>query len=268
MTAPMREADGSRSVGLATPIAQHRPHEGWIEGSMATGRPAVFRPAAPAHDHAPADVDAVLERLGLAPAPRQLTADDRRRFEVQLGDILGALGLDLDTPSTRDTPRRLLSALIEATDGYEGDPKLVTAFETECRGGADCELAQIVEGPIPFSSLCEHHALPFVGEAWVGYIAHERILGISKLTRLVRVVARRFAVQERVTHDIADALVGLTNAHGVAVYVVAEHMCAHTRGVREPATRTRTTAYRGAFEHDAGLRAEFRDLAGIGRGEQ
>jgi GTP cyclohydrolase I len=208
--------------------------------------------------------DLILEELSLAPARSRPSPEDMARYTRNLGEILAALGLDLDTPSTRDTPRRFLDALVEATDGYEGDPKLVTAFPTECRGRSDCELAQIVEGPIEFSALCEHHALPFVGQAWVGYIAHEQILGISKLTRLVRVVTRRFAVQERLNQTIADTVESLTQAHGVAVYLEADHMCVGTRGVREHGSRTRTTAYRGAYERDASLRAEFRDLV---RGE-
>ena len=207
--------------------------------------------------------DLILEELSLGPARHRPSAADLERFEGYVGEILGSLGLDLDTPSTRDTPRRFLDALVESTDGYEGDPKLVTAFPTECRGRSDCELAQIVEGPIEFTSLCEHHALPFVGRAWIGYIAHEQILGISKLTRLVRVVTRRFAVQERLTQSIADAVESLTQAHGVAVYLEADHLCVRTRGVREHASRTRTTAYRGAYEHDPSVRAEFRDLAGM-----
>ncbi len=205
--------------------------------------------------------DLILEELSLAPAPRRPAAADMERYAGYVAEILASLGLDLDTPSTRDTPRRFLDALVEATDGYEGDPKLVTAFPTECRGRSDCELAQIVEGPIEFSSLCEHHALPFVGRAWIGYIAHEQILGISKLTRLVRIVTRRFAVQERLTQSIADAVESLTQAHGVAVYLEADHMCVRTRGVREHGSRTRTTAYRGAYEHDPSIRAEFRELA-------
>ena len=187
---------------------------------------------------------------------------------MYLAEILGALGLDLATSATLDTPHRFLSALIEATDGYEGDPKLVTSFATECRGTSDCELAQIVEGPIAFSSICEHHALPFIGNVWLGYVAHEEILGISKLTRLVRLVTRRFAVQERLTHSLADSIESLTHAHGVAVFIEAEHMCMRTRGVREHGTRTRTTAYRGVYERDASLRSEFRDIAGITRGDR
>jgi GTP cyclohydrolase I len=203
----------------------------------------------------------ILEELSLERAPRDFSEANIERYAGNIAEILAALGLDLDTPGTRDTPRRFLSALIEATDGYDGDPKLVTAFPTECRGGSDCELAQIVEGPIEFSALCEHHALPFVGRAWLGYIAHEQILGISKLTRLVRVITRRFAVQERLAQSIADAIESLTQAHGVAVYLEADHMCVRIRGVREHGSLTRTTAYRGAYERDPSLRAEFRELA-------
>ena len=154
----------------------------------------------------------------LATSPRSIDAADRRRFEGYVSEILTALGMDLNTPGTAETPRRYLQALFDATDGYEGDPKLLTAFPTECYGDASCELAQIVEGPIPFFSLCEHHALPFHGQAYVGYVAHDQIIGISKLTRLVRVFTRRFGVQERMTHQIAVALGELLGAHGVAVY--------------------------------------------------
>ncbi|HEY3522647.1 MAG TPA: GTP cyclohydrolase I [Candidatus Limnocylindrales bacterium] len=196
---------------------------------------------------------------------RPLDPEQRARFEEHLAEILAALGLDLGTTATMHTPRRLLAALEDATDGYDGDPKLVTAFPTECHGGANCELAQIVEGPIPFFALCEHHALPFFGRAWLGYVAHEEILGISKLTRLVRVLTRRFGVQERMTHELADSLEELTDAHGVAVYLEAQHLCTQMRGVREHESVTRTTAYRGVYAHDPSLRSEFREIGGIGR---
>jgi GTP cyclohydrolase I len=171
--------------------------------------------------------------------------------------------MDLDTPGTAATPQRFLQALFDATEGYEGDPKLLTAFPTECHGGASCEIAQIVEGPIPFFSLCEHHAMPFFGRAYVAYVAHEQIIGISKLTRLVRVITRRFGVQERMTHQVADELMRLMNAHGVAVYMEAHHLCTQMRGVREDSPMTRTTAYRGTYETNAALRGEFLDLSGL-----
>jgi GTP cyclohydrolase I len=196
---------------------------------------------------------------------RELDPATRRRFEGYLGEILGTLGMDLDTPGTADTPRRFLQAMFDATEGYAGDPKLVTVFPTECQGDANCELSQIVEGPIPFFALCEHHALPFFGTAYVGYVAHDQIIGISKLTRLVRVLTRRFGVQERMTHQIATGLGDLLNAHGVAVFMEADHLCTQMRGVREDHATTRTTAYRGVYERDAALRGEFYTVAGIGR---
>jgi GTP cyclohydrolase I len=108
-------------------------------------------------------------------------------------------------------------------------------------------------------------ALPFFGRAYVGYVAGDRILGISKLTRLVRIFAKRFSVQERMTHQIADVLADLVDAQGVAVYLVADHMCTQMRGVNESNSSTRTTAYRGAYERDRALRSEFFELAGVGR---
>jgi GTP cyclohydrolase I len=205
-----------------------------------------------------------LEHLTLP--PRTFSTEDRARYETNLREIFGALGMDLDTPGTADTPRRFLQAMIDATAGYEGDPKLVTVFPTECHGDANCELAQIVEGPIPFHALCEHHALPFFGHAYVGYVAHDEIIGISKLTRLVRMVTARFGVQERMTHQAADTLAGLLGAHGVAIYLEAQHLCTQMRGVREHQAVTRTTAFRGVYERDPALRSEFYDLSGLRRG--
>src|SRR5207253_2935407 len=170
------------------------------------------------------------------------------RFEANIREIFEALGMEMDTPGTEQTPGRFLKALFDATEGYEGDPKLVTAFPTECRGGPDCHLSQVVEGPIPYYSLCEHHAFPFFGNAFVGYIAHENIIGISKLTRLVRLFARRFSVQERMGVQIADTLDRLLHPHGVAVHLEAVHLCTQMRGVREEQSRTWTAFWRGNYE--------------------
>src|SRR5712671_3289807 len=137
---------------------------------------------------------------------RRIAPEDRKRFEGYLREIFTALGMPPRTAGTATTPERHLRAMFEATDGYEGDPKLITAFPTECKGGPDCKVSQVIEGPIPFYSLCEHHALPFFGHAYVGYIAHDNILGISKLTRIVRLFARRFTVQERIGREIADLI--------------------------------------------------------------
>ncbi|HET9111544.1 MAG TPA: GTP cyclohydrolase I FolE [Ktedonobacterales bacterium] len=195
--------------------------------------------------------------------PRCLSEERLRRFEGYMAEIFSAFGMDMHTPATEKTPQRFIRALMDSTDGYEGDPKLLTVFETECRGGPDCRLSQVIEGPIPFYSLCEHHALPFFGRAYVGYIAHEHIIGISKLTRLVRLFARRFTVQERVGQEIAEALETMLQPHGVAVYLEAHHLCTEMRGVRETAPMTRTTFWRGHYETDPALRAEFFTASGV-----
>lgn len=198
--------------------------------------------------------------------PRALDADQVRRFEGYMAEIFTALGMDLATPATAATPARFVRALVDATGGYEGDPKLLTVFSTECRGGPDCRLSQVIEGPIPFYALCEHHALPFYGHAYVGYIAHEGIIGISKLTRLVRLFARRFTVQERLGQQIADTLETLLVPHGVGVYLEAHHLCTQMRGVRETLPQTRTTFWRGEYETSPALRAEFFVACGLPRG--
>lgn len=196
---------------------------------------------------------------------RQINDEQRRRFEGYAAEILAAFGMDLETAATRDTPHRFIQAFFDATDGYDGDPKLLKVFDTECRGDPDCHLAQVIEGPIQFFSLCEHHAFPFYGQAYVGYIAHENIIGISKLTRLVRLFSKRFAVQERIGQQIADYLQESLHPHGVAVYLEAHHLCVAMRGVREAAPMTRTTVWRGRFAEDAALRAEFFTACGLQR---
>ena len=188
---------------------------------------------------------------------RTISPEQWRRFEGYVAEIFEAFGMDLDTPGTVRTPERFLRALYDSTAGYEGDPKLLTAFPTECRGGPDCRISQVIEGPISFFALCEHHSLPFFGVAHVGYIAHEHIIGLSKLTRLVRVFARRFTVQERIGQEVADLLVKLLEPHGVAVNLHAVHLCTQMRGVSEEQSRTWTSFWRGNYESDLGLRDEF-----------
>jgi GTP cyclohydrolase I len=192
-----------------------------------------------------------------AVCPRTIAPEQWRRFEGYMKEIFTAMGMPPSSPSTVDTPRRFLHAIFDATSGYEGDEKLVTAFPTECRGGPDCRISQVVEGPIPFFSLCEHHSLPFFGRAYVGYIAHEHILGLSKLTRLVRLYGRRFSVQERIGQQLAEALERILAPHGVAVHLEAVHLCTQMRGVREIESSTRTSYWRGNYDGDAQLRAEF-----------
>ena len=202
-------------------------------------------------------------RVAMHLHPRHISEEQMQRFESYMTEIFTAFGMETDTPATVKTPQRFIRALYDITEGYEGDPKLLTVFETECRGGPDCRLSQVIEGPIQFFSLCEHHALPFYGRAYVGYIAHEHIIGISKLTRMVRLFAKRFTVQERVGQQIAEALETMLQPHGVAVYLEAKHLCTEMRGVRENAPLTRTTFWRGNYENDPALRSEFFTACGL-----
>lgn len=199
---------------------------------------------------------------------RQISDEQFHKFEGYAAEIFSAFGLDLNTAATKDTPRRFIKALFDSTEGYDGDPKLLRVFDTECRGEPDCRLSQVIEGPIPFFALCEHHALPFYGKAYVGYIAHENIVGISKLTRLVRLFAKRFSVQERIGQQIADTLETMLHPHGVAVYLEAHHLCMEMRGVREISPITRTTVWREHFAEDPMLRSEFFTACGLQRNER
>jgi GTP cyclohydrolase I len=189
--------------------------------------------------------------------PRNMTGEQLERFEGYMAEIFAALEMDVDSSSTVDTPARFVRAMLDATAGYDGDEKLITAFETECQGGPDCELSQIIEGPIQFYALCEHHALPFHGRAFVVYTANAEIIGISKLIRLVRLFSRRFTVQERIGQQVAEALEELLHPHGVAVYIEADHLCTQMRGVRDGSAKTRTTSWRGEYNENPALRSEF-----------
>jgi GTP cyclohydrolase I len=197
--------------------------------------------------------------------PRTVSEQELDKFEGYMAEIFTAMGMDVHTRGTQQTPQRFVRALLDSTAGYDGDSKLLTVFDTECPEGPDCRLSQVVEGPIQFYALCEHHALPFYGKAYVAYIARERIIGISKLTRLVRLFARRFTVQERMGQQVADSLETMLHPHGVAVYLEAHHMCTQMRGVQESASLTRTTVWRGDYQTDAALRSEFLLSCGVTR---
>jgi GTP cyclohydrolase IA len=215
------------------------------------------------HTHDSQEADEINSALTLR--SRLITPEQIRRFEGYMAEIFTAFGMDLNTSATIDTPRRYIAALRDITDGYDGDPKVLKVFPTECRGGPDCRLSQVIEGPIRFFSLCEHHALPFYGVAYVGYIGHETIIGISKLTRLVRMYAKRFSVQERIGQQVADALISMLQPHGVAVYLEAHHLCTQMRGVEATAPKTRTTFWRGEYDNNPALRAEFFVACGLER---
>jgi GTP cyclohydrolase IA len=202
-------------------------------------------------------------RLAMEVRGRRVSSEQIRTFEGYMAEIFSAFGMDLHTPATERTPERYVRALFDATEGYEGDPKLLTAFPTECRGEPDCLVNQIIEGPIPFFALCEHHAFPFHGHAYVGYIPCEHIIGISKLTRLVRLYAKRFTVQERIGEEIINILEAMLQPHGAAVYLEAHHLCTQMRGVRASVPMTRTTFWRGEYASNPSLRTEILAVSGV-----
>jgi GTP cyclohydrolase I len=179
---------------------------------------------------------------------------DATRAEQAVADLLDALGVDRHSEALRHTPRRVASTFAEL---LRPEPFQATTFPND--GGYD-EL--VVVSDIAFSSLCEHHLLPFVGVAHVGYLPGERIVGLSKLPRLVEHRARRLQVQERLTGEIADWLEETLHPRGVGVVMEATHLCMSLRGVRQPAARTTTSALRGCLRDDPRSRQELFDLIG------
>lgn len=173
--------------------------------------------------------------------------------EAAAADLLAALGLDLTQESLVDTPRRMARALHELMAPEEFE---LTSFANE--EGYD-ELVLVRD--IPVRSLCEHHMLPFVGVAHVGYLPDRRILGLSKLARMVELHSRRPQTQERLTTAVADHLRRELEPAGVGVVVEAEHTCMTLRGARAPGARTLTSAVLGRLREDPSSRAEFLSLA-------
>jgi GTP cyclohydrolase IA len=167
-------------------------------------------------------------------------------------ELLLGLGIDTDAEGLRDTPRRVAQAYAEL---LSPQPFTATTFPNE--EGYD-EL--VVAREIPFHSLCEHHLIPFVGVAHVAYLPGARIVGLSKLARVVEHFARRLQVQERMTVQIADWLESELAPKGVGVVLDAEHFCMTIRGVQKPGARTTTSALRGRVRSDERTRAEFLSL--------
>ena len=167
-------------------------------------------------------------------------------------DLLVALGQDPDSEHLRETPQRVARAYEELLTPAHVD---ATTFPND--EGYD-EL--VVVRDIPFHSLCEHHLLPFVGKAHISYLPKDRIVGLSKLARVVEHFSRNLQVQERMTQQIANWLEEQLAPRGVGVVLAAEHMCMRLRGVKAPGTMTVTSALRGALRNDARTRGEFLDL--------
>jgi GTP cyclohydrolase I len=184
-------------------------------------------------------------------------AIDMAAAERAAHDLLTALGVDLDGESVRDTPGRMARMYAEL---LTPTPFVATTFPND--GGYD-EL--VVATGIQFHSLCEHHLLPFAGVAHVGYLPGERIVGLSKLARVVEHFSRSLQVQERLTVQIAGWLDQHLAPRGVGVVLEAEHMCMSLRGVQKPGARTVTSALHGRLRDDSRTRQEFMSLTGGSR---
>jgi GTP cyclohydrolase I len=194
------------------------------------------------------------EELARHPRSAYRPRIDRHRAETAARELLEALAIDVTDESTRETPRRMVDVYAELLSPSAFNP---TTFPND--GGYD-EL--VVAREIPFHSLCEHHLLPFVGVAHLGYLPGERIIGLSKLGRVVDYFARSVQVQERLTTQIAGWLEDELKPKGVGVVMEAEHMCMSLRGVHKNGATTVTSALHGAVRDDPRTRQEFLALTG------
>jgi GTP cyclohydrolase I len=177
---------------------------------------------------------------------------DLPRIEAAVREILIALGEDPDRDGLQETPERVARAYTELFAGLREDPRrhLATTFDEDHR-------EMVILRDIPFASICEHHLLPFTGKAHVGYIPQGRVVGLSKLARVVEGYARRPQVQERLTSEIADAIMDELDPDGCGVVIEATHTCMTIRGIQKPGSTMITSAMRGGFRRRPETRAEF-----------
>jgi len=192
-------------------------------------------------------------RLSVPPVPDEVPVADLQRATLAAAEFLDALGIAPDGPDLADTPRRMAGAYLEMVTPLAFD---LTTFAND-EGYDELVLARA----IPVQSLCEHHMLPFTGVAHVGYLPGDRIVGLSKLARVVELFSRRPQVQERLTTQVAGWLQTHLRPRGVGVVIEAEHSCMSLRGVRAGGTSTVTSSLLGTLREDARSRAEFLSLA-------
>jgi len=185
---------------------------------------------------------------------------DQARIQAAVREILAAIGEDPDREGLRETPGRVARMYADLFGGLHEDPRVhLRKFFAE-----RCDEVVLVRD-ISFNSTCEHHLLPFMGKAHIGYLPSDRVVGLSKLARVVESVARRPQVQERMTETIADLLEEELHARGVAVVIEAVHTCMTIRGVRKPGSLCVTSAMRGCFRTNSSSRAEILTLMYGGR---
>lgn len=177
-------------------------------------------------------------------------------FEQHLRNMIRTLGDNPEREGLRDTPKRARKALQAMTAGYQQDlTQLVNGaiFESQMD-------EMVIVKDIELYSLCEHHLLPFIGHCHVAYIPRGKVLGLSKIPRIVDLYARRLQIQENLTQQIADAIMGVTQAKGVAVIIEAKHLCMLMRGVEKQNSSMTTSIMRGLFRENDRTRAEFLNL--------
>jgi GTP cyclohydrolase I len=201
-------------------------------------------------------MDEIVNRRGPAAVEGQTATGRPSRAEAEeaVRTLIGWAGDDPDREGLKDTPRRVADAFEEYFAGYRLDPADVLSKTFEETGGYD-DLVMLRD--IRVESHCEHHLAPFLGVAHVAYLPKGRILGISKIARVVEMFAKRLQTQEALTAQIADAIETALQPRGVAVLIEAEHQCMSMRGVRQPGVKTITTRFTGALEADASYRDRF-----------
>jgi len=182
-------------------------------------------------------------------------AIDQKRIASAVREIIDAIGEDAGREGLVRTPERIAEMYAELFSGLFEDPLAVLATKFE-----ESHKEMVVLKNIPFYSLCEHHFLPFHGQAHVGYVPEGRIVGVSKIARVVDILARRPQMQERLTSQVADTLMEGLSPDGVAVVIEAEHLCLTMRGVQKPGALMITSAIRGGFRRRGVTRAEFMSL--------
>lgn len=194
--------------------------------------------------------------------PATISSRDLARFRPQgeyiVQALLAELGEDTEREGLQRTPSRVWESLCSLTDGYGQSAEEIVGDAVFTERYDEMVLVRDIE----FYSLCEHHMLPFFGQIHIGYIPNGRVLGLSKLPRLVDLYSHRLQVQERLTTQIADALVDTLDPKGVAVVAEASHLCMMMRGVEKQGSRTVTSAMRGLCKEDMRTRSEFLDLIG------
>jgi len=180
---------------------------------------------------------------------------DQEKIKQAVHEILIAIGEDPAREGIRETPRRIAEMYDEVFRGMTENPREVLSV-----GFEEGHHEMVILKDIPFYSMCEHHLLPFYGMAHIGYIPKGRVVGASKLGRVVEILAKRPQLQERLTTQIADTIVDGLQPQGVAVVIEAEHMCMTMRGVKKPGSNIVTSAMRGIFRSNAVTRSEFLSL--------